>query len=573
MEPMSCSKTALATLLSTALISGCSHSPSSSQASLSPAIPEALTQQCEAFANQLSYQNTHILSVESVPEGAMKVADKAIGEHCLVKGEMNRRVSSVDGKEYAIGFEIRLPKSWNGRLLYQANGGLDGSVKPAEGGFAGGPITNALYQGFAVISSDAGHDRPLPTFGYDPQARLDYGYQAVGTLTPMVKSVVSQVYGKAPDRSYFAGCSNGGRHAMVAATRYADQYDGFLVGAPGYRLPLAATANIAGAQVYLSVPGTTKADLSAAFTLQERQLVSNAIIKQCDGLDGLKDGLVQDYNACQATFDLEKHVASCTDGRDGSCLTLDQKNAVQTIFDGVRQSNGERVYASFPYDVGISNKGQMNWEYSAPIKRDSGATSMIFQTPPVELEDLSIRNFNGPDYVFNADIDELVKKVYATEGIYQEASMSFMTPQNPEDLSVMRDRGGKIMVYHGVSDPIFSVQDTQDWYQALERENQGDAGQFAQFYPVPGMAHCRGGQSVDQFDMLTPLVNWVEKGEQPEQVIASARGANNPGGENPELPTSWSGDRTRPLCPFPTVATYDGKGDPEKASSFACVAQ
>ncbi|KZN14060.1 tannase/feruloyl esterase family alpha/beta hydrolase [Marinomonas sp. TW1] len=569
MERNSAYKPLLVTLLSSVFLTACSSS-SSSTAQLSPASPERLTQQCEAFADQLAYQNTSILSVESIAKGDVSVAGKAIGEHCLVKGEMNRRISSVDGKEYAIGFEVRLPKTWNGRLLYQANGGLDGSVKPAEGGFAGGPITNALYQGFAVISSDAGHDRPLPTFGYDPQARLDYGYQAVGSLTPMVKSVVSQVYGKAPDRSYFAGCSNGGRHAMVAATRYADQYDGFLVGAPGYRLPLAATANIAGAQVYASVPGTTQADLSAAFTLQERQLVSKAVLKQCDGLDGLKDGLIQDFNACQSAFDLDRDVPSCHVGRDGSCLTPEQKNAVTTIFDGVRLSNGERVYASFPYDAGISNQGQMNWEYSAPMKRDSGAVSMIFQTPPVELKDLSIRNFNGSEYVFNADIDELVKKVYATEGIYQEASMRFMTPQNPENMSVMRDRGGKIMVYHGVSDPIFSVQDTQDWYLALDQENQGKAGQFAQFYPVPGMAHCRGGQSVDQFDMLTPLVNWVEKGEQPEQVMASARGKNNPGGENKELPDDWSENRTRPLCPFPTVASYDGKGDPESAASFTC---
>ena len=149
------------------------------------------------------------------------------------------RVSTVDGKSYAIGFEMRLPDAWNGRFFYQANGGTDGSVVTASGGFGGGPATSPLAQGFAVISSDAGHNAAQnPTFGIDPQARLDYGYQAVAKLTPMAKAVIQTAYGKGPDRSYFGGCSNGGRHTLVAASRYADQYDGFLVGDPGLRLPL-----------------------------------------------------------------------------------------------------------------------------------------------------------------------------------------------------------------------------------------------------------------------------------------------------------------------------------------------
>jgi len=538
--------------------------------SLSEAKPSVLSTRCEGLSSLLVASNTVIDSIETVLKGALKQGDNDIEEHCLVKGKMHERIGEVDGKPYAIGFELRLPKAWNGRFLYQANGGLDGAVRTADGALGGGPLTGALLQGFAVISSDAGHDKPLPTFAYDPQARLDYGYQAVAKLTPMAKTVINQVYGKGPDRSYFAGCSNGGRHAMIAATRYADEYDGILVGAPGYRLPLAAVASIAGAHVYASVPNTNKADLQTAFTLTERTTVSNAILAKCDALDGVKDDMIQDFKACQTAFSIQTDVATCDSERDGMCLTQLQKDAVDRIFKGVTTSDGKRIYSPFPYDAGINNSDQMVWEYSSPIERDSGAVAMIFNTPPVELKDYSIRHFNGADFVWNANIDDLVAKVDSTTAVYKESAMSFMTPPVPEDMSALRNKGGKIMVYHGVSDAIFSVQDTEAWYQALNAENNGHAGDFAQFYPVPGMGHCRGGQSTDQFDMLTPLVAWVERGEKPQQVIATARGEGNPGGVNEELPVSLSATRTRPLCPYPSVATYDGKGNIESANSFVC---
>ena len=538
--------------------------------SLSEAKSSVLSTRCEGLSSFLVASDTVIDSIETVLKGTLKQGDTDIEEHCLVTGKMHERIGEIDGKPYAIGFELRLPKAWNGRFLYQANGGLDGAVRTADGALGGGPLTGALLQGFAVISSDAGHDKPLPTFAYDPQARLDYGYQAVAKLTPMAKTVINQVYGKGPDRSYFAGCSNGGRHAMIAATRYADEYDGILVGAPGYRLPLAAVASIAGAHVYASIPHTNKADLQTAFTLTERTTVSNAILAKCDALDGVKDDMIQDFKACQTAFSIQTDVATCDSERDGMCLTQPQKDAVDRIFKGVTTSDGKRVYSPFPYDAGINNSDQMVWEYSSPIERDSGAVAMIFNTPPVELKDYNIRHFNGADFVWNANIDDLVAKVDSTTAVYKESAMSFMTPPVPEDLSALRNKGGKIMVYHGVSDAIFSVQDTETWYQALDAENNGNAADFAQFYPVPGMGHCRGGQSTDQFDMLTPLVAWVEKGEKPQQVIAAARGAGNLGGVNEELPASWSATRTRPLCPYPEVATYSGKGDVENANSFFC---
>ena len=204
---------------------------------------------CTDLTTRAAFANTTFSAASAVAAGTLNVGGNSVPAHCLVTGRMFDRVSTVDGKTYAIGFEMRLPNSWNGRFFYQANGGTDGSVATANSRFGGGADDSPLAQGFAVISSDAGHNGAQnPTFGIDPQARLDYGYQAVAKLTPMAKAVIQTAYGKGPDRSYFGGCSNGGRHALVAAARYADQYDGFISGNPGWRLPLAATANIAGYQ-------------------------------------------------------------------------------------------------------------------------------------------------------------------------------------------------------------------------------------------------------------------------------------------------------------------------------------
>ena len=208
---------------------------------------------CADLAAAFSYPDTTLTSVTSQAAGPVTVSGIVynLPDHCVVQGKMNERTGPIDSMPYAIGFEMRLPANWNGRFFYQANGGIDGSVVPAYGtGLGGGPTSVALQKGFAVISSDAGHQSALPFFGIDPQARIDYGYNAVAQLTPMAKSLIETYYGKKPYKSYFSGCSNGGRHAMVAASRYADQYDGILAGNPGFNLPQAAVSQLWGAQQY-----------------------------------------------------------------------------------------------------------------------------------------------------------------------------------------------------------------------------------------------------------------------------------------------------------------------------------
>ena len=559
-------KTARATLAAVAAATSLAACGGGGGSPSQPATGAALSGGCASLAGRLAFADTTITATNAIAAGTLRIAGADVPAHCQVLGRMLPRVGPVDGKDYAIGFEMRLPLEWNGRFFYQANGGIDGNVATATGPVGGGgPLNNALKMGFAVISSDAGHAGSLgPTFGIDPQARLDYGYQAAARLTPMAKSVIATAYGKAPDRSYFGGCSNGGRHAMVAAARLTDQYDGFLVGNPGFRLPLAAIANMAGAQAYAAL-ASTPGDLGTAFTAAERATVSNAVLAKCDALDGAGDGIVQDVAACQSAFSLDRDVPTCSGARDGSCLTTAQKSGIARLFAGATTSTGGKIYASFPYDAGLGTNGWAVWKFNNSLALDPGAVGMIWQVPP---EDPA--TFNGRNFALTGSVDTMLAKVNATNATYTESAMSFMTPPNPTDLTRLARHRGKMVVYHGTSDPIFSSDDTMNWYQALDAANAGQAASHVRYFPVPGMNHCSGGPATDQFDMLTPLVNWVENGEAPSSILASARGTGNAGGVNADLPSSWAPNRTRPLCPFPKVARYKGSGSLESADSFEC---
>lgn len=532
---------------------------------------------CESLTGSFSHDNTTLTASTVVDAGKLTVATnyKPIGEHCLVTGKMHSRVSLVDGQSYAIGFEMRLPKAWNGRFLYQGNGGTDGVVATASGLPHGpGQLTNALYEGFAVISSDAGHTQAQVKFGLDPQARLDYGYQAVAKLTPMAKALIKAAYGKAPDRSYIAGTSNGGRHVMVAAARMADQYDGFLASSPGFNLPKAAVAQLWGAQQWapLAVQPVTATNLGTALTAAERTAVANALLVKCDALDGLADGMVQDVDACQAAFNPDRDVPTCVGERDGTCLTAGQKTALGKVYAGARNSKGEALYAHFPYDTGIASSDWAAWKFvnSVGATRDPIAVGYIFSSPPRQ----NITDTLAYALGFNVDTDGLL--IHAVSGVYSESAVSFMTPPNPAVLDTLRNRGAKMMVLHGVSDPVFSAEDTRRWYDDVQRQYGGRAPEFTRFFRVPGMTHSRNGPAADQFDTLAALVRWVEQGTAPDRIVATARGAGNVA-PNTELKTaalpwthSWSDARTRPVCPYPAVARYSGTGDVESADSFVC---
>ncbi|RUP31096.1 MAG: tannase/feruloyl esterase family alpha/beta hydrolase [Curvibacter sp.] len=544
---------------------------------LSAAQPATLAR-CTELLSRFSYANTRLLSAEVVASGVLSNAGQAVAEHCKVSGSMNERVSAVDGQRYAIGFEMRLPKDWNGRFLYQGNGGTDGVVVLADGASigSGGMLRSPLQMGMAVISSDAGHTAAQnPLFGIDPQARLDYGYQAVGTLTPMAKSLIQAAYGKAPDRSYVAGTSNGGRHAMVAAARYAALFDGVLAHSPGFNLPRAAVANLSNVKLWDTV-ATTKVvnnlpDYESALPASERQVVANAILARCDALDGLADGLVQDLAACQAAFDPIRDLPACSGARDGTCLSSTQKAVIAKVYGPVRNSAGETLYSGFPFDPGIAQVGWADWKFRNSVRtaRNPVSVGYIFSSPPYADLSMASDTTKSAAFALSYNLETESAKIFATSGIYTESALSFMTPPNPFRLDALRDKGGKMMVVHGAADPIFSVDDTLAWYRTLNDGALGRADRFTRVFVVPGMGHSRGGPATDQYDAVTALIDWVEAGKAPERLTAVARGAGNAGGVNTELPAGWSATRSRPLCPYPLVARYQS-GNPEVAESFAC---
>ncbi len=561
-------------ITSSVIVMGCGGGPADIP-QLSAASPAALAN-CTALTSSFSFPKTTIVSATTVAAGTLTNAGVAVGEHCLVTGRMNQRVSTIDGQTYAIGFEMRLPKDWSGRYLYQGNGGTDGVVSTADGGNSigsGGLLRNGLQMGFAIISSDAGHSSAQnPLFGVDPQARLDYGYQAVGTLTPMAKALIKAAYGKEPDRSYIAGTSNGGRHAMVAASRYANEYDGYLANSPGFNLPKAAVAQVYGAKLWNALATTTGTapnfDLESALVQTERSLVSQAILSKCDALDGLADGLVQDVQACRGAFDVMRDVPTCSGDRDfKTCLSSGQKTALANVYAGARNSKGEELYSRFAFDPGIKATGWADWKFRNSVRngRDPVALAFIFSSPPASTVALP----NTLTYALNFKMDTDAPTIFSTSGIYNESAMSFMTPPNPSNLDTLRNRGAKMLVIHGSSDPVFSVEDTASWYDKLDSYYAGSAAMAVRFFRVPGMLHSRGGPATDQYDGLTALINWVENGKAPDRIIATARGAGNAGGVNADLPSDWSATRTRPLCPYPTVARYKG-GNVEVETSFAC---
>lgn len=568
-------RAALAALAPALLLAACGGGssrvvlpPPSSAPPPSAAQPVKL-QSCTDLATRLQLPHTQLTASTVVAAGTLTVAGQAVPEHCRVTGRMHERTSPVDGQTYAIGFEMRLPTAWNGRFFHQVNGGIDGNVVTAEGNIGGGgPLDNGLRQGFAVLSSDGGHSSAQnPLFGLDPQARLDYGYQSVGKLTPMAKALIRDAYGQAPQRSYLAGCSNGGRHAMVGAARYADEYDGFLAGNPGFNLPKAAVAQLYGAQQFNSV-ATDPANLASAFTPAERKLVADRVLAKCDALDGATDGLVQDVQACQSAFSLESDVPVCSAERNGSCLSPAQKTALADIFRGARNSAGQPLYAGFPWDPGItaSNWAQWKFEASVGVARDPVGVGFIFQVPPAPKSILD----DAKGFALGFDMDRDAPRIAATDATYTESSLSFMTPPGATELSALRQGGGKLIVYHGTADGVFSSDDSAAWYDGLRQNHGGDASGFARLFLVPGMNHCRGGPATEQFDLFGALVDWVEQGTPPERVIASARGPGNAGGVNADLPAAWAPDRTRPLCPYPQVARYNGSGSLESATSFSC---
>ncbi|WP_425073202.1 tannase/feruloyl esterase family alpha/beta hydrolase [Sagittula sp. S175] len=533
----------------------------------SPALAECTA---EAFAQDtFAHEGVTLTGIEALPAGE----DSPL-PHCRVTGEMNQRIGA-EGRAYAIGFELRLPDEWNGRFVHQFNGGNDGEVKPAVGPLlSGNKADTALSRGYAVVSSNAGHDGALfkdkglaggANFGFDPEARAAYGYTAVRDLNPVAEALVQTYYGSDIAYSYGIGGSNGGRHAMVAAARMPEAFDGLLVGYPGFNLPRAALQHALDVQAFRS----TGKPLAESFSKDDLTLVASKLLDACDALDGLADGLINDAPACQQAFDPAS--LTCTDGQNSACLTPEQTAALVTIHAGPKGANGEQLYSDWDWDTGIGSGNWRFWKVEStvppwgqkPIIAVMGAASLaqIFTTPPTPVE-------GSPEaleqFLMEFDIAGQAAGIDATDKTFTESAMEVMTPPGSDDpkLAEFRAAGGKILILHGNSDPVFSVRDTMAWYDKLDANTGGAAHEVVTFYRVPGMPHGAGGPSTDGFDVMTPLVDWVENGTAPGAITATVTEGNTEG-------QAALGPVSRKLCPYPQIARYTGS-DPASADSFTC---
>jgi len=527
----------------------------------------------------MTTENLQLANVR-ITQAELVTQDSKYSAYCLVQGKANER-TGVDEKPYAIGFELRLPLAWNGRFLNQMNGGNDGLIVPAlgwsdSGGCSANGGISALARGFAVLSSDAGHDRADPVnaefglaqssvFGLDPQARADHGYNLVGVLTPVAKTIITRFYGNEPTFSYMMGCSNGGRQGLVTASRFAEYYDGILAGDPGFELPKAAVQHAWDVQSFqIADP-----DIRKAFSPEDMKLVAAKVLDKCDALDGLQDGLVYDMRQCQQVFTLAD--LQCDGDKQPTCLSAKQVEALNRSMGGPKNSQGEQLNSDWPYDSGLGDGDWRFWKLESGVPPwdglpliasvGAGTLSYIFTTPPTQTPGDPASQIA---FLSNFDFDKDAPKIFATDETFTESAMTLMTPPdvaNPT-LADFNAQGHKLLIYQGQSDGVFSANAIARWYEQL-RSNVENADSFVRLFMVPGMNHCARGPATDQFDALSALMTWVEAGQAPEQLLASVNPAN------PELPADWSKTRTRPLCVWPKIAKYKG-GDPETADSFQC---
>ena len=423
-----------------------------------------------------------------------------------------------------IKIEVWMPsQGWNGRFLGVGNGGWAGNISyPA--------MAEALGRGYAVASTDTGHvgnggDASF-ALGH-PEKLIDFGYRAVHEMTATAKAVVRAFYDSAPRFSYWNGCSTGGKQGLTEAQRFPADYDGIVAGAPANNwTPLMTGLLWAGR--------ATLGDQASRIPAEKFGVLNRAALTACDAQDGVADGVIEDPRSCR----VDPQVVLCKAADGADCLTAAQVEAARKIYGSA--TNPRTGEALFP---GLPPGSELGWGAAAggpapfPIP-DSHFKYVVFEDPTWDFRTLD----------FDRDV-----------ALAQRVDNGTLTAVNP-DLNAFVTRGGKLLIYHGWNDQLITAHNSVNYYESV-RSTLGAARTDAavRLFMAPGMAHCSGGPGPNQADWLGALEQWVERGVAPSRIIASRR-------------TNAAVDRTRPLCPYPQVARYGGKGSTDDAANFSCVA-
>jgi feruloyl esterase len=404
------------------------------------------------------------------------------------------------------------------------------------------------------VSTDTGHAASNPadaSFASDQQAKLNYAYAAIGKVAVRAKSMIAALAGRAPSHSYFAGCSNGGREGLLMTQRYPELFDGVLAGNPAFNLRDAAVLSYYSGMTYAHAARRDPASGGVAARLvtpAEGELIRNALLERCDGLDGARDGMIFNHTACR--FDVR--ALACKPGsKAGSCLAPAKAEAIARAFAGPHDAAGRPLFTPWTWDSAVFTPDWLVWQ-TGVVQPDGKVMTMLRDLVASSLTQYFAYPRIDPALLSGTEAD-LPRLLAAT------AHTGAMTAATSTDLTTFAARGGKLMITDGWSDPIFSARDLVRWYErmAADMETAGarPAASFARLYMVPGMAHCGGGKALDDMDALSALVDWVEAGKAPDALVAT--GAAFPG-------------VSRPMCAWPKTARYDGKGPIDAAASFRC---
>ena len=473
------------------------------------------------------------------PAGNVRGAEPT---HCRVDGHV-----SVPGNQ--VNFRVGLPEDWNGKFYFSGVGGLGGRM---------GSLNKGLLRGYASASTDTGHSADDPNWGSNRAKEIDYGHRGTHVTAVAGKALTAAFYARPVQHAYFEGCSNGGRQAFMEVQRYPDDFDGIIGGHPATGTPMQAGRAVVYQHMLASVDNL--------LTAEKIELLSRATLAACDGTDGLKDGIITNPPAC--SFDVATLTCSTfaqgasadkPTGDAADCLTPGQVTTVKKIYGGVKLKDGRTFAYGFPVGHEGGTSGWRAWITGAtpPAKQEDGRLAYAAERPPSGYG-LMEPNFrflaldeDDPAYswkVFDVDRDQARLKTMT----------DILSPLDPDLRPFMRN-GGKLIAYHGWSDPGVSAAGTVAYFDRMTAIVGGRrrADDFARLFMVPGMHHCGGGPGPNSFDMLPALEAWVEKGIAPQHVMASRM-------------TDGKVERTRPLCPHPQVAKYNGQGSIDEASSFTC---
>ena len=480
---------------------------------------------CESVAT-LSLPNVKVTSASEVAPGAFTppgppprggggpgAAFAGLPTFCRVAATL------TPSSDSDIKIEVWLPTSgWNGKFQAVGNGAWQGSISyPA--------MADALRRGYATSSTDTGHVGGSASFGMGhPEKVKDFAYRSEHEMTVTAKAIVNAYYGSAPKFSYWVGCSAGGRQAMKEAQMFPADFDGIIAGSPGLDWSGRTAQAVRIAQALQKE--------EARITQAKAQVLHSAVVAACDGLDGVKDGLIENPVACK----FDPGVLACKGGEEPACLTQAQVETARLIYSPIVDAKTKREIPGLApgSELGWTDMG---WSASARATGLDHFRYLVFSDPQWDVQKFNVAT----------DVARL------TEGVSGDIDA------RDTNLKPFFDRGGKLIQYHGWADPQITPLASTAYFNRVASSLGGASKVHASYrlFMAPGMGHCGGGEGPNDFDELAALEQWVEHGKAPDLIVASHS-------------RDGKVDRTRPLCPYPQVATYKGSGSIDEASNFVC---